>query len=65
MKDTVLKSAAAARVRGELAQPFTISSGGHKDLDTPFFIKDSVATGFAGAADRRTFGVRMACESAG
>jgi hypothetical protein len=65
MTDAVLKSAAAARLRGELARPFTISSGSHRDLDTPFLIKDSVTTGFAGAADRRIFGVRMACESAG
>jgi L-alanine-DL-glutamate epimerase-like enolase superfamily enzyme len=37
MKDTVIKSAAAARLRGELTQPFTISSGSHKDLDNAVF----------------------------
>jgi L-alanine-DL-glutamate epimerase-like enolase superfamily enzyme len=38
MKDTVIRSAAAARLRGELTQPFTISSGSHKDLDNAVFM---------------------------
>ncbi|KAF0127395.1 MAG: L-alanyl-D/L-glutamate epimerase [Elusimicrobia bacterium] len=37
MKETVIKSAAAARLRGGLTQPFTISSGSHKDLDNAVF----------------------------
>lgn len=37
MKDTVIKSASEARLRGELTQPFTISSGSHKDLDNAVF----------------------------
>ncbi|MEW5905543.1 MAG: dipeptide epimerase [Elusimicrobiota bacterium] len=38
MKDTIIRSAAAARLRGELTQPFTISSGSHKDLDNAVFM---------------------------
>lgn len=38
MKDTIIRSASAARLRGELTQPFTISSGSHKDLDNAVFV---------------------------
>ncbi|HNT98188.1 MAG TPA: dipeptide epimerase [Elusimicrobiales bacterium] len=38
MKETLIRSFSVARLRGALTQPFTISSGSHKELDNAVFM---------------------------